>query len=402
MRRVLFLIFVAFAVVDFHGVAHCQPAAVNQHWLASLRDERAMLVTLLEIRGKLFVPTFLGFPAPVARGDLEKGLLLARIEQPQFDSEDAMRQLLRFDRSYRQELETRLTEIERELQAAGVPAAAVPPGPAPPVVPMGGSLFGGSAPSRGLAFDQYIEETRRDPTPPSSTSGALQMDADGVRLLGQPLCTFAMEVIITAGTEVIDRNPVSQSYGRSVLHVPAAAENGFHVQLFHPAYGKMRLSGREARIALEHKGYLVATADGWRGTQVYENFVNYGAGYQRGTVVCAEASPPEGTGAVQVADPWASVLGPWDFGRNKTEHIGTVILTNRPGEHGAYCIDGYKNLNESYWKLNGEDSIVFLHKNGKPTTYFLRVSKNYWEGRFLPPENWHKMKDPVVHYLQRK
>lgn len=97
----------------------------------------------------------------------------------------------------------------------------------------------------------------------------------------------------------------------------------------------------------------------------------------------------------------SGILGSWKFGRNKTNFIGNVVLTKRPGKHGGYYIDGYSHPNESYWKFNGKNSIVFLHENGSPTTYFKRLKPNYWEGRFLPPEDWPNMNNPVVHYLKR-
>ena len=100
-------------------------------------------------------------------------------------------------------------------------------------------------------------------------------------------------------------------------------------------------------------------------------------------------------------DPFAGILGAWEFGRNKKDRIGTVILTKRPGKYGAYYIDGYAHANESYWKFYTGNSIVFLHENGSPTTYFKRLSGNYWEGRFLPPEDWPRIKNAIVHYLRR-
>ncbi len=97
----------------------------------------------------------------------------------------------------------------------------------------------------------------------------------------------------------------------------------------------------------------------------------------------------------------SGILGSWEFGRNDTDFIGTVILTDRPGKYGGYYIDGYSHDNESYWKSNGNNSIVFLHKNGKPTTYFKRLNPDHWEGHFLPPEDWPEMENAIVHYLKR-
>ncbi|MCK5231167.1 MAG: hypothetical protein KAR13_12920 [Desulfobulbaceae bacterium] len=100
-------------------------------------------------------------------------------------------------------------------------------------------------------------------------------------------------------------------------------------------------------------------------------------------------------------DPFENILGAWEFGRNKNNRIGTVILTRKIGEHG-YIIDGYSHHNESYWRFNGKNSITFIHKNGNPTTYFQRRGPKYWEGRFRPPKDWPKMENAVVHYLKRK
>lgn len=99
-------------------------------------------------------------------------------------------------------------------------------------------------------------------------------------------------------------------------------------------------------------------------------------------------------------DPFKNILGSWEFGRNKTDHIGTVILTKEKGKHG-YLIKGYSHPNETYWDFYGENSIVFKHRDGQTTTYFLRLGPNYWEGRFLPPKDWPNMKNAVIHYLKR-
>jgi len=100
-------------------------------------------------------------------------------------------------------------------------------------------------------------------------------------------------------------------------------------------------------------------------------------------------------------DPFAGILGTWEFGRNKNDFIGNVVLTSKKGKHG-YIIDGYSHPNETYWRFSGKNSIVFVHKNGNPTTYFKRLDIRFWEGRFLPPKDWPKMKNAIVHYLKRK
>lgn len=292
MRLAICLILAAWV-----GWAHGQERGVSQDWLDNLQEERTTIVALLSAPDILFVNVPLDVPMPVSAEVLETALVLIEFDpKSTIDSATAMRRFLQFDRGYRQSLQARLAEIDQALQAAGMPvppspAPATPATPAAPTAPVGGSLFGGDATSRGLAFDEYIEQTQRATTPHASESGALEVSADGTALLGRPICTYTVELIITSGTERIDRDPNSPSHGQSVLQVPAPAENGFHVQLYHPATGTVRLSGRDARIALEQKGYLVATGDGWRSTPAYEDFVNYGAGYQRGANACTASSP---------------------------------------------------------------------------------------------------------------
>ena len=94
----------------------------------------------------------------------------------------------------------------------------------------------------------------------------------------------------------------------------------------------------------------------------------------------------------QRADPIDALLGNWVFGRNKTDFIGVVILTKEKGKFG-YVIRGYYHPNESFWKFDGKQ-IVFIHRDGSPTTYFDRRTADYWEGQFLPDAS-------IIHYLQR-
>ena len=94
----------------------------------------------------------------------------------------------------------------------------------------------------------------------------------------------------------------------------------------------------------------------------------------------------------QRADPIDALLGNWVFGRNKTDFIGVVSLTKEKGKFG-YVIRGYYHPNESFWKFDGKQ-IVFIHRDGSPTTYFDRRTVDYWEGQFLPDAS-------IIHYLQR-
>lgn len=82
------------------------------------------------------------------------------------------------------------------------------------------------------------------------------------------------------------------------------------------------------------------------------------------------------------------ILGTWEFGRNKKDRIGNVILTSKAGKYNAMIIGGYHHDNESYWKFEGRNSIVFIHRDGKITTRFGRINDYEWEGTFVPPPNW--------------
>lgn len=101
------------------------------------------------------------------------------------------------------------------------------------------------------------------------------------------------------------------------------------------------------------------------------------------------------------SNPLAGILGSWEFGRNQKDYIGTVILTSKIGKNGAYVIDGYSHPNESYWKIEEPNTIIFLHERGKVTTRFHRKRPNYWEGAFIHPKDRPNRK-PVTHYLRRK
>ena len=110
-------------------------------------------------------------------------------------------------------------------------------------------------------------------------------------------------------------------------------------------------------------------------------------------------------GGQQAGDPLAGIAGKWEFGRkNKTyTYLGYVILSRRKGKYGGYYIDGYSHPNEAYWRPTGKNSIVFLHKNGQPTTYFKLIRPGYWEGRFIPPKDGkNNNTGAVIHYLRKR
>lgn len=98
----------------------------------------------------------------------------------------------------------------------------------------------------------------------------------------------------------------------------------------------------------------------------------------------------------------SDVLGSWEFGRNESDRIGTIILTKTPGKYGAFEIGGYHHVNESYWNFEGQNTIIFKHTNGQITTRFRRVDPKLWKGQFVPPKDWPPMKKPAIHYLKRK
>lgn len=254
------------------------PGSTGAAMEQSLREERATFSALLGLRGVLFVPTIFGVAVPVRQEALKDALLIRRIENPAFDAESAFGELLRFDRSYRAQLQSRLAMIDGQLGAAPSPPA---PAPSPPLL--------GVDPTSRPGFDRHLEEQQAGGAGPRDGDRALRITPTSATLFGLPLCGFSIELIITSGQEQTDRTPGSPTYGRRTLWVPASEEAGFQVQLFHPGAGVVRLHGAAARAALERKGYLVATAQGWRGTPAYENFVNHGAGYQRQAVACADA-----------------------------------------------------------------------------------------------------------------
>lgn len=104
---------------------------------------------------------------------------------------------------------------------------------------------------------------------------------------------------------------------------------------------------------------------------------------------------------IDVFDAFAEVLGAWEFGRREREKIGTVVLTRKRGKHNAYVIDGYGHANESYWRFEGKNKIVFLHENGQITSRFYRKDKKKWEGPFIQPKDWPNKDDVFNHYLKR-
>jgi hypothetical protein len=100
-------------------------------------------------------------------------------------------------------------------------------------------------------------------------------------------------------------------------------------------------------------------------------------------------------------DAFEDVLGPWEFGRNPNNRIGTVILSKKQSLVGDYFISGYSHPNETYWKLVDKNTLIFKHKDGYITTRFSRKGANRWEGNFIPPPGWSKSGKTTVHYLRR-
>ena len=286
-------------LVAFFGAVHSQPAGVSEGWVRNLQEERVTIVAQLETRGVIFMPHMLGLPVPVSRENFERALLLAAFDPDKpFDVQAVTATTLRFDREYRQQLRNRIAVIDSALGSANVQA---PVAPSPPR-----SLFTDGGPgsepvdSRGLSFDEYLEGQTSDQ---ARIERDFQIWSDGSTaryLRGQEICTFTVELIITGGTDRANIDPLRGALGQPVLFVPTHAKAEFHVQLYHPSLGTVRLSGHDALTALGRKGYFEKQEGGWQSTAAYDNFVNYGAGYQRGAQSCKTDSTTGGGGAPRV------------------------------------------------------------------------------------------------------
>jgi hypothetical protein len=253
-------------LATFVSASHAQQPVISDASVRDHNEERATIVSLLEMRGVFFVPNIFGIAAPVSHENLLNSALLAAVDRNRHvDVEAMLKEAMRFDREFRQRLQGRLAAIDAELpnpatQAPGT--AGSQPSTSSSIFSDLGTGVGSDALSQGSTYDAFLEAQASGP---GSSAGVVD-GPGGIILRGQPLCTFKVELIITAGTEQLDRDHDSPSFGRSVLRVPISAEEGFQVQLHHPAAGVVRLMGREARRALVEKGYLVADRDGWRGT----------------------------------------------------------------------------------------------------------------------------------------
>jgi hypothetical protein len=91
------------------------------------------------------------------------------------------------------------------------------------------------------------------------------------------------------------------------------------------------------------------------------------------------------------------VFGSWTFGRVGGAELCTVNLTRTPDGPG-YKLQACHD-NESFWQLEGRNTIVFFHRDGKPTSRLTRVSRNCWRGLYLGHDPLPA--DGTVHYIRR-
>jgi hypothetical protein len=195
-------------------------------------------------------------------------------------------------------------EAGAHLSPGGVPPRVRPTldltngfgGGAPPLVALGVTPPPVSAPATAPA---------NTGAPVSSTSfGPLAQTGSGAwGLYDKPACTWLVQLMIDEGLE--DRAGAYGSASRGRYVIPAAQEDGFHVQAFHPEVGTARLSGEPARVLLEIKGYIVwdGSAGVWQVTDAYRNFVQYGTPPPQPTcpdAVTAGGAPAPSGGCLRV------------------------------------------------------------------------------------------------------
>jgi hypothetical protein len=177
MRRSLGAILAALLCLSAH-LSFAQTDDATR--IETLKRQREVFRQELEDgRGRLFIPLDFGgwaegLVVPASKEFIERAIrrhiLLA---DPQQSTSQMVREMLQFDRDYRQRLNNRLDHIEREL--AGLLAAQSHQ--QPPV----GSLFDSPGPQgpQGLpsgipSFDQYLEQSQQQPQPPLPTPAPTQ------------------------------------------------------------------------------------------------------------------------------------------------------------------------------------------------------------------------------------
>jgi len=113
----------------------------------------------------------------------------------------------------------------------------------------------------------------------------------------------------------------------------------------------------------------------------------------------SESSPRTG-------DPIAKISGTWEFGRviSATERQVICHLTltrERVEKIGGYKISGNRHPNESFWGLEGENTIWFKHADGKITSKLTRREDDYWEGEYIEHKDAPVRGKKLNHYIKR-
>jgi hypothetical protein len=122
-------------------------------------------------------------------------------------------------------------------------------------------------------------------------------------------------------------------------------------------------------------------------------------GAQVGPVAPA-GTPPAPSPSVRPAQataPDAELVGSWSFGRENGPALCTLQLTNTAGAHG-FVIRGC-HPNESFWRMEGADTLVFVHSDGTITSRLSRVTNDYWKGPYIP--NAQVPLQGITHYIRR-
>jgi len=119
-------------------------------------------------------------------------------------------------------------------------------------------------------------------------------------------------------------------------------------------------------------------------------------------VTVAPAAPPSPAPRptarpAQAIAPEEDLAGSWSFGRENGPFLCTLQLTRTVGTHG-FVIRGC-HPNESFWRLESPDTMIFLHSDGTITSRLTRVTKDYWKGPYIP--NSQVPLQGIVHYIRR-
>jgi hypothetical protein len=115
---------------------------------------------------------------------------------------------------------------------------------------------------------------------------------------------------------------------------------------------------------------------------------------------------PGSESSPRTADPIAKISGTWEFGRviSATERQVICHLTltrERVEKIGGYKISGNHHPNESFWGLEGENTIWFKHADGKITSKLTRREDDYWEGEYIEHKDAPVRGKKSNHYIKR-